>query len=112
NHASIIDGVRLCKAKRHRYANADMGELENCLKAADAAGARLKMVATDGVFSMDGNTAPLGAICDLADRYGAMVMVDDSHATGFLGKTGRGTPELHGVQDRVDIVTSTLGKAL
>ena len=112
NHASIIDGVRLCKAKRHRYANADMGELEDCLKAAGDAGARLKMIATDGVFSMDGNTAPLGAICDLAEKYGAMVMVDDSHATGFLGKKGRGTPELHGVQDRVDVVTSTLGKAL
>ncbi len=112
NHASIIDGVRLCKAKRFRYANADMADLEAKLKEADAAGAQRKMIATDGVFSMDGNTAPLKAICDLADRYQAMVMVDDSHATGFLGPTGRGTPELHGVQDRVDVVTSTLGKAL
>ena len=112
NHASIIDGVRLCKAKRFRYANADMTDLEAKLKEADAAGAQRKMIATDGVFSMDGNTAPLKAICDLADRYQAMVMVDDSHATGFLGPTGRGTPELHGVQDRVDVVTSTLGKAL
>ena len=110
NHASIIDGVRLCKAKRFRYANCDMGELEKCLKEAD--GARLKLIATDGVFSMDGAVAPLPEICDLADRYGAAVMVDDSHATGFFGPTGRGTPEHHGVIDRIDIVTSTLGKAL
>lgn len=110
NHASIIDGVRLCKAQRHRYANADMNELEAALKSTQSA--RLRLIATDGVFSMDGNTAPLADICALADRYGAMVMVDDSHATGFIGKTGRGTPERHGVMDRVDIVTSTLGKAL
>ena len=110
NHASIIDGVRLCKAERYRYASADMAELETHLKASQ--GARLRMIATDGVFSMDGHVAPLGKICDLAEKYDAMVMVDDSHATGFMGKTGRGTPELHGVMDRVDIVTSTLGKAL
>ena len=110
NHASIIDGVRLCKAQRHRYANADMNELEQALKVTQSA--RLRLIATDGVFSMDGNVAPLADICALADRYGAMVMVDDSHATGFIGKTGRGTPEHHGVMDRVDIVTSTLGKAL
>ncbi|TPV93754.1 MAG: glycine C-acetyltransferase [Myxococcales bacterium FL481] len=110
NHASIIDGIRLCKAQRHRYANADMDELESALKATQ--GARLRMIATDGVFSMDGNVAPLAEICALAERYGAMVMVDDSHATGFVGATGRGTPELHGVSGRVDIVTSTLGKAL
>jgi glycine C-acetyltransferase len=112
NHASIIDGVRLCKARRYRYLNANMNDLEEQLKKADAEGARLKMVATDGVFSMDGNIAPLDKICDLADKYEAMVMVDDSHATGFIGKTGRGTHEHNGVMGRVDIITSTLGKAM
>jgi glycine C-acetyltransferase len=112
NHASIIDGIRLCKAARFRYANADMAELEAKLKEARAGGARRMMIATDGVFSMDGNIAPLREICDLAQRYEAMVMVDDSHATGFIGETGRGTPEHCGVGGRVDIVTSTLGKAL
>jgi glycine C-acetyltransferase len=110
NHASIIDGIRLCKAKRFRYATNDMADLERCLK--EAEGARTKLIATDGVFSMDGWIAKLPEICDLAEKYGAMVMVDDSHATGFIGKTGRGTPEHHGVQDRIDIVTSTFGKAL
>jgi glycine C-acetyltransferase len=110
NHASIIDGIRLCKAQRYRYANNDMAELENCLK--QASGARTRLIATDGVFSMDGTIANLRAICDLADRYDALVMVDDSHSTGFMGATGRGTPEHCGVADRVDIVTSTLGKAL
>jgi glycine C-acetyltransferase len=110
NHASIIDGIRLCKAKRFRYKNADMADLESQLK--EAEGARLRLIATDGVFSMDGNYAPLGKICDLGDRYDALVMVDDSHATGFVGKTGRGTPELCEVQGRVDVITSTLGKAL
>jgi glycine C-acetyltransferase len=110
NHASIIDGIRLCKAERHRYANGDMGELEECLKKAE--GARLRMIATDGVFSMDGYLARLDRICDLAERYRAMVMVDDSHATGFIGPTGRGTAEHHGVAARVDVTTSTLGKAL
>jgi glycine C-acetyltransferase len=110
NHASIIDGVRLCKAERHRYAHGDMAALEEGLQKTQ--GARLRLVATDGVFSMDGDVAPLDRICDLADRYRAMVMVDDSHATGFVGKTGRGTIEHHGVAGRVDIVTSTLGKAL
>ncbi len=110
NHASIIDGVRLCKAKRLRYANNDMGELEERLK--EAAGCRFRMIATDGVFSMDGITANLPAICDLAEKYDAMVMVDDSHATGFVGEHGRGTPEQCGVEGRVDIITSTLGKAL
>ena len=110
NHASIIDGVRLCKAKRFRYANSDMADLEAQLQAAD--GARFKMIATDGVFSMDGYIAKLPEICDLADRYGAMVMVDDSHAVGFMGAGGRGTPEHCGVADRVDILTGTLGKAL
>jgi glycine C-acetyltransferase len=110
NHASIIDGVRLCRAERHRYANGDMGELEKALKA--ARNKRLRMIATDGVFSMDGCSAKLDDICDLADRYGALVMVDDSHATGFVGPTGRGTPELCGVMGRVDVITSTLGKAL
>ncbi len=110
NHASIIDGVRLCKARRLRYANNNMADLEEQLKA--AADARLRMIATDGVFSMDGIIANLAGICDLADKYDAVVMVDDSHATGFIGKTGRGTAEYHGVMDRVDIVTSTLGKAL
>jgi glycine C-acetyltransferase len=110
NHASIIDGIRLSKARRLRYANNDMEELEACLR--QAAGARRCLIATDGVFSMDGYVARLDAICDLADRYGAMVMVDDSHAMGFVGPGGRGTPALHGVADRVDIVTGTLGKAL
>jgi glycine C-acetyltransferase len=110
NHASIIDGIRLSKARRLRYRNRDMADLEAQLKA--CADARRRLIATDGVFSMDGYVAPLGEICDLADRYGAMVMVDDSHAVGFVGPRGRGTPELHGVSDRVDIVTGTLGKAL
>jgi glycine C-acetyltransferase len=110
NHASIIDGIRLCKAERHRYANGDMVELEALLeKTRDK---RLRMIATDGVFSMDGYLAKLDQICDLADRHGALVMVDDSHATGFIGPTGRGTPEHHGVLQRVDVLTSTLGKAL
>ncbi|WP_037864023.1 glycine C-acetyltransferase [Streptomyces sp. NRRL S-340] len=112
NHASIIDGIRLSKARRFRYANRDMADLERQLKEADEGGARRKLVVTDGVFSMDGYVAPLREICDLADRYGAMVMVDDSHAVGFVGPGGRGTPELHGVMDRVDIITGTLGKAL
>ena len=112
NHASIIDGVRLCKAQRYRYKNADMADLEAQLQAADAAGARFKLIATDGVFSMDGYIAPLERICDLAERYGALVHVDDSHATGVVGPGGRGTPEHCGVIDRVDIVTGTLGKAL
>ncbi len=110
NHASIIDGVRLCKARRFRYANNDMADLEEQLK--QAADARLRMIATDGVFSMDGIIANLAGVCDLAEKYDAVVMVDDSHATGFIGKTGRGTPQYHDVMDRVDIVTSTLGKAL
>ncbi|MCX5417405.1 glycine C-acetyltransferase [Streptomyces sp. NBC_00059] len=110
NHASIIDGIRLSKAKRFRYANRDMADLEQQLK--EASGARRRLIVTDGVFSMDGYVAPLAEICDLADRYGAMVMVDDSHAVGFVGPGGRGTPELHGVMDRVDIITGTLGKAL
>ncbi|MFQ5791427.1 MAG: glycine C-acetyltransferase, partial [Acidobacteriota bacterium] len=110
NHASIIDGIRLSKARRLRYKNRDMADLEARLQ--EAAKARLRLIATDGVFSMDGTMAPLSQICELADRYRALVMVDDSHATGFVGKTGRGTPELFGVQDRVDVVTSTLGKAL
>jgi glycine C-acetyltransferase len=110
NHASIIDGIRLCKARRLRYHNRDMADLEEQLRA--ASDARRRLISTDGVFSMDGYVAPLKDICDLADRYDAMVMVDDSHAVGFVGPTGRGTPELHGVQDRVDIVTGTLGKAL
>ncbi len=112
NHASIIDGVRLCKAKRYRYLNADMNDLEEKLKQADDEGARVKMIATDGVFSMDGNIAPLAGICDLAERYEALVMVDDSHATGFIGQTGRGTHEHNGVMGRVDVITSTLGKAM
>jgi len=112
NHASIIDGIRLCKAARFRYQNADMNDLEAKLKAARQGGARRVMIATDGVFSMDGNVAPLKEICELAERYEALVMVDDSHATGFIGETGRGTPEHCGVRDKVDIVTSTLGKAL
>jgi len=110
NHASIIDGIRLCKAKRHRFANDDMDDLEEKLKATQ--GARLRMIATDGVFSMDGTLARIDRICDLAERYGAMVMVDDSHATGFIGKTGRGTPEHCGCTERVDIITTTFGKAL
>ena len=110
NHASIIDGVRLCKAKRYRYANSDMGELEQALKA--SADVRYRLIATDGVFSMDGYIANLRAICDLADKYDAMVMVDDSHAVGFIGTGGRGTPEHCGVMGRVDIITGTLGKAL
>ncbi|MFJ5779171.1 glycine C-acetyltransferase [Streptomyces sp. NPDC093094] len=112
NHASIIDGIRLSKARRFRYANRDMADLEAQLKEAVAAGARRKLIVTDGVFSMDGYVAPLKDVCDLADRYDAMVMVDDSHAVGFVGPGGRGTPELHGVMDRVDIITGTLGKAL
>ncbi|MCH8347087.1 MAG: glycine C-acetyltransferase [Proteobacteria bacterium] len=112
NHASIIDGVRLCKAGRFRYANNDMADLEEQLKAADGAGARFKMIVTDGVFSMDGIIANLPGICDLADKYGALVMVDDSHASGFIGDHGRGTPEHCGVEGRIDILTSTLGKAL
>lgn len=112
NHASIIDGVRLCKAQRYRYRNADMADLEAQLQAADAAGARFKLIATDGVFSMDGYIAPLAQICDLAERYGALVQVDDSHATGFVGPGGRGSPEHCGVMGRVDIITGTLGKAL
>src|SRR5712691_2509992 len=110
NHASIIDGIRLCRARRERYAHADMADLERLLGA--SRDARTRLIATDGVFSMDGDVAPLAAICDLADRYDALVMVDDSHATGFFGPTGRGTPEHCGVAGRVDVVTSTLGKAL
>jgi glycine C-acetyltransferase len=110
NHASIIDGVRLCKADRFRYANSNMAELEEILEATQ--GHRRRLIATDGVFSMDGYLAKLDEICDLAERYDAMVMVDDSHATGYIGATGRGTPEHFGVQGRVDVITSTLGKAL
>jgi glycine C-acetyltransferase len=110
NHASIIDGIRLCKARRLRYANNDLNELEQALK--DSQGARVRMIATDGVFSMDGSIARLKEICDLADRYGALVMVDDSHATGFMGARGRGSHELRGVIGRIDILTGTLGKAL
>jgi glycine C-acetyltransferase len=112
NHASIIDGVRLCKAMRYRYNNNDMADLEEQLKAADAAGARFKLIVTDGVFSMDGYVAQLDKICDLADRYNAMVMTDECHAAGFIGKTGRGVPEYCNVMGRVDIITGTLGKAL
>lgn len=112
NHASIIDGVRLCKAQRYRYKNNDMAELEARLKEADEKKARFKMIATDGVFSMDGTIANLPAICDLADKYDALVMVDDSHAVGFMGKTGRGTHEHHHVMGRIDIITGTMGKAL
>jgi glycine C-acetyltransferase len=112
NHASIIDGVRLCKAKRFRYKNNNMASLEEQLIAADAAGVRHKLIATDGVFSMDGVIANLKGVCDLADKYNALVMVDDSHAVGFVGEGGRGTPEHCGVMDRVDIITGTLGKAL
>ena len=110
NHASIIDGIRLCKAQRHRYRNNDMADLEAKLK--EAAGARFKLVATDGVFSMDGYIANLSAVCDLAEKHGALVMVDDSHAVGFMGRTGRGTHEHCGVMGRVDVITGTLGKAL
>ncbi|MEP6862315.1 MAG: glycine C-acetyltransferase [Deltaproteobacteria bacterium] len=110
NHASIIDGVRLCKAERHRYEHDDLDDLEAKLKATQ--GKRLRMVATDGVFSMDGDIARIDAICDLAEKYNALVMVDDSHATGFVGKTGRGSAEMRGCLDRVDVFTSTLGKAL
>ncbi len=110
NHASIIDGVRLCKAERMRYRNGDMNHVAECLK--EAKKFRLRMVATDGVFSMDGHIAKLKDICDLAEKYGAVVMVDDSHATGFVGRTGRGTPEYHDVIKRVDVITSTLGKAM
>ena len=112
NHASIIDGVRLCKAQRYRYKNCDMADLEAQLIAADAKGARFKLIATDGVFSMDGFIAPLKAICDLAHKYNALVMVDDSHAVGFMGRTGRGTHEHCDVMGRIDILTGTLGKAL
>ena len=110
NHASIIDGIRLCKAAKFRYRNGDMDDLESKLK--DAANARYRLIATDGVFSMDGYIAKLESICDLADKYDALVMVDDSHAVGFVGKNGRGTPELCGVEGRIDIITGTLGKAL
>jgi glycine C-acetyltransferase len=112
NHASIIDGVRLCKAKRYRYANADMEDLEQQLKQAELDGARFKIIVTDGVFSMDGLMAPLDKICDLADRYDALVMVDECHATGFIGRSGIGTPEEKDVLGRIDIITGTLGKAL
>ncbi len=112
NHASIVDGIRLCKAKRYRYRNNDMRDLEAKLQEADSAGARFKLIATDGVFSMDGIIADLRSICSLADRHGALVMVDDSHAVGFVGDGGRGTPEYCGVEANVDIITGTLGKAL
>jgi glycine C-acetyltransferase len=110
NHASIIDGIRLCRAQRHRYAHGDMADLARVL--GETRGARTRLIATDGVFSMDGDVARLGEICDLAERHAALVMVDDSHATGFFGPNGRGTPEHCGVTARVDVVTSTLGKAL
>ncbi len=112
NHASIIDGVRLCKAARYRYKNSDMADLEEQLKAANSNGARFKIIVTDGVFSMDGLLAPLDKICDLAEKYGAMVMIDECHATGFIGETGRGTLEEKGVLGRIDIITGTLGKAM
>ncbi len=112
NHASIIDGVRLCKARRYRFENSDMADLERQLQQADADGARARLIVTDGVFSMDGYIARLPEICDLADKYGALVMVDDCHAAGFMGANGRGTPEHCGVEGRIDIVTGTLGKAL
>jgi glycine C-acetyltransferase len=112
NHASIVDGIRLCKAKRYRYANNNMADLEAKLKEADAAGARFKLIATDGVFSMDGIVANLAGVCDLADKYHALVMVDDSHAVGFVGEHGRGSLELRGVEGRVDVITGTLGKAM
>ncbi len=110
NHASIIDGIRLCKARRYRYKNNDMKDLE--VKLQEAATARFRLIASDGVFSMDGIIANLSGICELAEKYDALVMVDDSHATGFIGKTGRGTPEYYGVGDRVDVITSTFGKAI
>ncbi|MCA9554745.1 MAG: aminotransferase class I/II-fold pyridoxal phosphate-dependent enzyme, partial [Myxococcales bacterium] len=110
NHASIIDGIRLCKAERHRYEHGNLNQLEDALKATE--GKRMRLIATDGVFSMDGDYAELGEICDLADKYNAMVMIDDCHATGFVGRTGRGTTEHCDVMGRVDIITSTLGKAL
>src|SRR3989454_633458 len=110
NHASVIDGIRLCKAQRYRYAHGDMADLEKGLR--ETAGGRIRLIATDGVFSMDGDFARLDAIVELAERYGAIVMVDDSHATGFIGPTGRGTPELFGVADKVDLITSTPGKAV
>lgn len=110
NHASIIDGIRLCKAQRIRFKHNDMGDLEEKLK--ESQNTKLRLVATDGVFSMDGDVAKVDQICDLADKYDSLVMVDDSHATGFVGKTGRGSPEYRGVQDRVDIITSTMGKAM
>jgi len=112
NHASIIDGIRLCKAKRYRYNNSDMADLEEKLKQAVADGSRFRLIATDGVFSMDGYVAKLADICELADKYDALVMIDDSHAVGFMGENGRGTHEYCGVMDRVDIITGTLGKAL
>ncbi|HZV63287.1 MAG TPA: glycine C-acetyltransferase [Telluria sp.] len=112
NHASIIDGIRLCKAARYRYQHNDMADLEVQLQAANAAGKRHKVIVTDGVFSMDGTIAQLDKICDLADRYGALVMIDECHASGFMGKTGRGTHEHHNVMGRIDIITGTLGKAL
>ena len=112
NHASIIDGVRLCKAGRYRYANGDMKDLEKQLQQADENGTRNKLIVTDGVFSMDGLVAPLDKICDLADQYDALVMIDECHATGFIGEKGIGTPEEKGVLDRVDIITGTLGKSL
>ena len=112
NHASIIDGVRLCKAARYRYNNSDMEDLERQLMAANKSGVRFKLIVTDGVFSMDGIVAPLDQICDLADKYDAMVMIDECHATGFIGKTGRGTLEEKKVLERIDIITGTLGKAL
>lgn len=112
NHASIIDGVRLCKAKRYRYANNDMADLEEQLKKANEDGSRFKIIVTDGVFSMDGLLAPLDKICDLADKYDALVMIDECHSAGFIGETGRGTLEEKGVLDRIDIITGTLGKAL
>ncbi len=112
NHASIIDGIRLCKAKRWRYKNNDMADLARCLREADEAGCPQKLVVTDGVFSMDGSIADLKGVVELAEAYRAMVMIDECHSTGFIGRTGRGTPELHGVRGRVDIITGTLGKAL
>jgi glycine C-acetyltransferase len=112
NHASIIDGIRLCKAMRYRYANGDVADLEKQLQAADAAGARTKLISSDGVFSMDGVVAPLDKITALAKKYNALVHIDECHATGFIGKTGRGSAEVHGVMDKIDIFTGTLGKAL
>ena len=112
NHASVVDGIRLCKARRYRYRNNDMADLEARLDEADASGARFKLIATDGIFSMDGTVADLKSICELADRFGALTMVDDSHAVGFVGNEGRGTPEFCGVSGRIDIITGTLGKAL